>query len=431
MRSPYRFLILLALGVAMVMSCAAAQLGEPKDVTFTAKLDGSTQRYVLLMPEPFDAAVEHHLLIALHGHGSDRWQYAKDARDECRAARDLAAQYGMLYVSPDYRAATSWMGPAAEADVLQIIADLKQQYKIGKVFLVGASMGGTSVLTFTALHPELIAGVCAQNPHANHLEYANFQDAIAASFGGSKTALLAEYKKRSAEYWPEAFTMPVAITTGGRDTLVPPQSALRLAQVLQALGRKALAIHREEGGHATNYADTTQALDFVIRTALGLDIAQPTKDGGLFFAGAKPAIPSSAGMVELGLQCTTTSAGTLTAFYYYKANGEIGASHTLRLWNAAGEKVFEIDSAQETAEGWQTVRLPKPFAVKAAEMYTLSYTVRAQYPATPDAFTVPIIRSGINAVAGVYSFENLGTAMPGKTHRQMSYGLDIDFVPAK
>ena len=30
-------------------------------------------------------------LIALHGHGSDRWQYIKDPRDECRVARDVAA----------------------------------------------------------------------------------------------------------------------------------------------------------------------------------------------------------------------------------------------------------------------------------------------------------------------------------------------------
>ncbi|MHB9134357.1 MAG: alpha/beta hydrolase family protein [Armatimonadota bacterium] len=266
----WRYECLIVLWMMASAACLSAQLGEPKDLTFTAKIDTSLQRYALLLPEPFDAATEHHLLIALHGHGSDRWQYVKENRDECKAARDIAAQYGMIYLSPDYRARTSWMGPAAEADMVQLIGEIKQQYKIGKVFLVGGSMGGSSALTFTALHPDLIAGVSAQNPLANHLEYANFQDAIQASFGGSKVQIPAEYKKRSAEYWPEAFTMPVAITTGGADTSVPPQSALRLANILTLLNRKVLLLHRAETGHSTNYADTAAALEFVIRTALGL-----------------------------------------------------------------------------------------------------------------------------------------------------------------
>ena len=243
------------------------QFGAPRDISFTAQSDGTLQRYVLLLPEPFDDAREHHLLIALHGHGSDRWQYVRDPRGETLAAREVAAQYGLIFASPDYRATTSWMGPAAEADVLQMIAEIKRAYRIGKVFLVGGSMGGTSALTFTALHPELIAGVSAQNPHANLLEYTEFPEGIAAiqaSFGGGKREIPLVYKQRSAEYWPESFTMPVAITTGGQDLLVPPQSALRLVNVLRQLGRRVLLIHREATGHETNYDDTAAALEFVL-----------------------------------------------------------------------------------------------------------------------------------------------------------------------
>jgi pimeloyl-ACP methyl ester carboxylesterase len=257
---------LCAIGAPEIPRCARDDK-LCRDVAFTAGFDGSEQRYVLLLPAPFDPAVEHSLLVALHGHGSDRWQYVRDGRDECRAARDAAARHGMILASPDYRASTSWMGPAAEADVLQIIADLRKQYRIGKLFLVGGSMGGASALTFTALHPDLIAGVSAQNPLANHVEYANFQDAIAASFGGSKAAVPAEYRKRSAEFHPEAFTMPLAITTGGKDASVPPQSALRLAEAVRRASPGVLVIHREEGGHATDYADTAAALGFVLREA--------------------------------------------------------------------------------------------------------------------------------------------------------------------
>ena len=62
----------------------------------------------------------HDLLVALHGHGSDRWQFIRDGRDECRGTREAAARHGAILVSPDYRAPTSWMGPKAEADLVQI-----------------------------------------------------------------------------------------------------------------------------------------------------------------------------------------------------------------------------------------------------------------------------------------------------------------------
>lgn len=252
---------------AQTVCSFAGKLGEPTDVAFTASVDGTTQYYAQMLPENLDPAQPHHVLIALHGHNDDRRQCVGD-RAEFRAAQDAAAKYGMIYLSPDYRAPTSWMGPKAEADLVQIITDVRKKYKVGKVFLTGASMGGSAALTFTALHPELIAGVCSQNGTANHLEFNNFQEAIQASFGGTKTEIPLEYKKRSAEYWPERFTMPVAIAAGRHDNTVPPHSVLRLAAALKELKRPVLLIYRENGGHETSYEDTMAGLEFVIRTAL-------------------------------------------------------------------------------------------------------------------------------------------------------------------
>lgn len=244
---------------------APAGWQAPQDRAFVATVDGSTQRYVEMLPDPFDAAAPHDLLLAFHGHGSDRWQYLREPRGECRGARDVAARNQMIFVSPDYRATTSWMGPAAEADIVQLIGELRARHRIRRVILVGGSMGGTSVLTFAALHPDLVAGVSSQNGMANHLEYENFQDAISASFGGAKAAIPQEYKRRSAEYWPERLTMPIAFTTGGKDTSVPPDSVLRLAGVLAKLKRTVKLIHRPATGHETNYDDTVAALEFVLK----------------------------------------------------------------------------------------------------------------------------------------------------------------------
>ncbi len=221
-----------------------------------------------VLPTQFDPAKEHHLLIVLHGHGSDRWQYIREARGECRAARDVAARFSLILVSPDYRAKTSWMGPQAEADVLQVIRELKTKYRIGKVIVSGASMGGASALTFAGLHPELSDGVVALNGTANLLEYDNFQPAIEASFGGSKAQIPEEYKRRSAEYWPEKLTMPIALTAGGQDTVVPPVSIVRMAKILKTLQRPVLLLMQDSGGHSTSYEESVAAYEYTIQKVL-------------------------------------------------------------------------------------------------------------------------------------------------------------------
>lgn len=236
----------------------------PIDVPFKAHFDRSEQRYVLLLPADYQEGQPRDLVVALHGHGSDRWQFATNERGECKGARDAAAAHGLIFVSPDYRAKTSWMGPAAEADLVQLIRKLKSKYESKRVILCGGSMGATSALTFTALHSGLVDGVVALNGTANHLEYENFQDAIGESFGGAKQEVPEEYYRRSAEYWPLQFTMPVALTTSGQDTAVPPGSVMRLADILKKLNPQVFHLHRPEAGHETSYDDTVEAMNFVI-----------------------------------------------------------------------------------------------------------------------------------------------------------------------
>lgn len=258
-------MVLLALA-ACVPACVSTPPHTPgvaEEVAFIADVDGSEEHFMVIRPPKRSRDA----LIALHGHGSDRRQFALDERDECSAARDVAAKYNMWFISPDYRAPTSWMGPKAEADMVQIIDILKRDYGIRRVFLCGGSMGGTSALTFAALHPDLIAGVASMNGTANHVEYENFQDAISESFGGTKEEAPEEYRKRSAEFFPERFTMPVGITAGAQDDVVPPDSVVRLAKELENRGRDVLLIYREDGGHYTTYEDGCRIIEFVVEAA--------------------------------------------------------------------------------------------------------------------------------------------------------------------
>ena len=250
------------------------QLGQ--EIDFKADFDGSIQKYIIRLPGDFDPDIEHDLMIGLHGHGSDRYQFAQEERGECKGARDVASRHQMVFVSPDYRAKTSWMGSAAEADMVQLIGLLKDQYKIRKVFIVGASMGGTAVLTFAALHSDMVDGVCSLNGAANLLDHtvnvAGIQEAIKNSFGGRpdetpeeyKSRNADEYKKRSAEYHPEKFTMPLAITASGQDLIVPSTSVLRLVQAVRKQNPKVLVINRPNEGHLTSYEDTVTAIEYII-----------------------------------------------------------------------------------------------------------------------------------------------------------------------
>ena len=255
---------LLLLLINVVRPLAGTNETQTTDVSFTAVCDGTEQRYVLMLPAGFETNQSHALLIALHGHGSDRWQFINDPREECRATREAALAREMIYVSPDYRARTSWMGPKAEADLVQIISSLKKEYRVLRVFLCGGSMGGTGSLTFAVLHPDLIDGVVAINPCANLVAYERFQDAIRASYGGTKKEVFQEYKNRSPEYWPERLTMRVGITLGGKDETIPPDSALRLGRVLETLGSPIKVICRAETGHSTDYKDCVEVFDFVL-----------------------------------------------------------------------------------------------------------------------------------------------------------------------
>ena len=254
---------------ACVFSGSTAVCGEPVDVAFRAMCDGSEQRYVVQLPQGFDADKPADLLVVLHGHGSDRWQFIRGDIPEARGARDAAAQYNMIVVSPDYRAKTSWMGPKAEADMLQILDEMQEKHRVRHTIIAGGSMGGSSALTFAALHPQRVDAVVSLNGLANHVEYERFQDAICASFGGSKVEVPEEYRSRSAELWPDCLTMPIAATVGGRDKSVPPDSVRRLMGVLKKKGRPVLLIDRAETGHSTSYKDTVAAVSFVAEKLRG------------------------------------------------------------------------------------------------------------------------------------------------------------------
>lgn len=368
------FLLMSVIAVTDVPAAdvAGEELGPSRDVTFKARWDGSEQRYVMRLPKNFDTRRPHDLLIALHGHGSDRWQFAKDGRSECRATRDCASKYQMIFVSPDYRATTSWMGPAADADLLQLIDELHQTYRIENVIVCGGSMGGTSALAFATMHPQIVDGVVSMNGTANLLEYTGFADAIAASYGGNKLEKPDVYKVRSAELFPERLTMPIGLTTGGRDTLVPPESTLRLEKLLTLRQAPIKMIHRPDGGHDTSYADGLDALHYVIEKIH----ADQARDTRLLTFDHEPRT-----IVCLG--------DSVTGVYYHtggrRAYPELLQLALNQLYPNAGHTVINAGiSGHATQNGLD--RLEQDVLSKKPDLVTISFGLNDVARTSPDTF---------------------------------------------
>ena len=202
---------------------------------------------------------------------------------------------------------------------------------------------------------------------------------------------------------------------------MPPDSVTRLANVLQKLDRRLLLIHRPEGGHSTTVPDATAALEFVVQAALGLGVA----GGGTFFAGQRPASDDAAGQVELGLRLTGQASGRIKGLWFYQARSETG-EHLLRIWDGEGKELAQVGIPAQNGSGWRYGELEPPLAVQSGQTLVLSYTATTHYVATPEVFARPTVRDGITAVAGVYSFDELGK-MPTKTYQHMNYFLDVAY----
>ena len=307
-------------------------------------------------------------------------------------------------------------------------------------------MGGFSTLAFTAMHPDLFSGICAQNAIVNLFEYDLWGEMIRISYGGTPREKPDEYKRRSAEYWPERFTMPVTLTTGGQDGMCPYYHVHAFANVLQRLGKKPLLIHRPLGRHSTTYADFAAEFDYMMMTinlrdgfALPQGQRNLLRGGGLFCEGLTPDVPANSGQREIGLKVLVTEDGRLTGVHFFKAPGEEATNHVLRLWNDAGQKALEIVSDNESVFGWQRIPLKAPYSVKKGQTYVISYTASAQYPDSPGFFegpenpgsnkviVKPVEKPGLTAQNGVYCFE-IGQKAPDRTSYNMNYFVDADYV---
>ncbi|MBI5726096.1 MAG: alpha/beta fold hydrolase [Planctomycetes bacterium] len=197
-----------------------------------------------------------------------------------RAWNELAKRRA-VYVCPEYRG-NSWMGPAAEADILHIIRSLRKRCCPQKVVLMGGSMGGTSALIFASRHPAKLDAAMALCPATDMAELfrdlavsenpdlRKLADDWSQSYGGTPEQAPAVYRERSSRYNADKLAgLPLVIVHGSADSVISVRHSRLLVEELKKRYARLLYHEIDGGDHDSPVvkADIAPYLDFLLAQA--------------------------------------------------------------------------------------------------------------------------------------------------------------------
>jgi predicted esterase len=111
------------------------------------------------VPQSYDGSRLAPLLVALHGMGGDE-NSMFDTYNNGALKRE-ADRVGFVVAAPKGRDPASMYRGAAEQDVLDVIAEVRRDYKIdpNRIYLMGHSMGGYGTWSVAIAHPDLFAAI--------------------------------------------------------------------------------------------------------------------------------------------------------------------------------------------------------------------------------------------------------------------------------
>ena len=246
--------------------------------TFLSPVDGTRQTYLAVklgQPTPTSDPL---LVVYLHG-GLNHQEQGMTAGIFDNYFGRMAAylkQRSAIYLCPEYRG-NSWMGPAAEADLLAILQAAKSRWHPTRTILTGGSMGGTSALIFAMRHPEVLDGVWAWCPATDTTELYKFlvtntvglkslADEMAQNYGGTPEQVPSAYRERSSRYQAESLAkLPVVLVHGIADAVISVQHSRLLAQELKRCGARLHYVEMPDGGHDAPCAvDVSSCFDFLL-----------------------------------------------------------------------------------------------------------------------------------------------------------------------
>jgi hypothetical protein len=137
--------------------------------------------------------------------------------------------------------------------------------------------------------------------------------------------------------------------------------------------------------------------------------------------------------VELGIQFTASTSGTISGIRFYKDVNDTG-THVGSLWTSSGTLLASGTFTNETASGWQTLTFTTPVAITAGTNYIAGYHSNGFYPADSNYFTAPLQNGPLSAVAtggGPSFFTYSSTSVfPTSSGNNENYWVDVVFSPS-
>jgi poly(3-hydroxybutyrate) depolymerase len=210
--------------------------------SYTLAPTGEEMKYTLFVSSRVRPGVPAPLIVALHGYGGDSNFIVRDR------LVDLAEAGGYVVVGPMGYNFTGWYGspviligggavtPAnltqlSELDVLNVLAIAQAQFTIdpNRIYLMGHSMGGAGTIFLGQKHSEIWAAAAAIAPAAFMMQ------------PGEATLL---------EHFKDA-KLPLMITQGDADDLVPPAGTRTWAAAMDRLGMEHAYIEKPGLDHGT------------------------------------------------------------------------------------------------------------------------------------------------------------------------------------
>lgn len=136
----------------------AAKHGDLRKA-YRSAVDNTLQPYRLLIPESYSGARPAPLVVALHGMGGDE-NSMFDSYNNGQLKRE-AERVGLVVVCPKGRDTASMYRGSAEQDVMDVLAEVRRDYKIdpNRIYLMGHSMGGYGTWSVAMAHPDVFAAL--------------------------------------------------------------------------------------------------------------------------------------------------------------------------------------------------------------------------------------------------------------------------------
>jgi poly(3-hydroxybutyrate) depolymerase len=218
---------------------------------FRSPVEGDIATYSLRVPESYDSGRAWPLIVHLHGRGKLHPFQGHPA-----------PAYGeeVLVLAPHGKGSVDYMGPA-EADVLGAIAEAQRLYNVDadRVYLAGASMGGTGAWHLAVHYPDRFAALVAASANSDDRVWEDlWEEPLPEPSEGSVDWALKRLERLDSPvtYAPNLLGVPSRVLHGDDDAVVPVEHARSMVTALEEAGADT-EYHELVGvGHNLSYGET-------------------------------------------------------------------------------------------------------------------------------------------------------------------------------